>query len=455
MIVGRLIDIVEEHGLVTREGISRYFAKAKKDQVVRLRNDLHEACRSSKASARGFQATTFNYVASASIRGQSHCVQPECRANRVGELARFSLLYAEKVLLPIFKHGGDALSLEGDLMILSELRPLIDLDLVIPAPLEICLCPECAARFEPIREQVNGVVRASADRLSKELKITRSADFEDVHLAIKRGEVSVLRVDWPASYNQAGPTFMISTEPAKVARITELVEPGRELPRELIAELDLAIHYLRNPAWDYLMHGTVNSGADWSYLSDSTLETSLFQSLTNHSPDDARNKRLAAMAHEVPLFSEVSLPILLEVRQQESDIFASYRSAVNEALNSASAGGEGPINAREIYSDVIAPKLIVLEARQRSLSKRFGKNVALSYVPSLATLAVGTFAGAHAAGAGEIVGKLVEAFGLGAFCNQLIQHGAAIDSIKTDPFYFLLKLKRAHEQDCGPASNLN
>ncbi|HTX76690.1 MAG TPA: hypothetical protein VMD29_10840 [Terracidiphilus sp.] len=442
-----LIETIESHGLVTREGISRYIKNASAKGIEELRVELHDGCQASKASIRGYQPTIFNYVAGASIRGQSHCIEPECRANRVAELARFSLLYAEKVMLPIVAHESDVLSLEGDLMILSELRPLLDLGIVVPVPMELCLCAECASRLEPVREAMVRAVERAADDLSAEVTIRRSADFDNPSGPLWHEDTCVLQVNWPEKYDLPEPTFLAVRNPAVIARVRELADPGQKLPQVEVRRSGLMVHYVRRPAWDYLVHGVASSAAEWSYLSDSTLEIGIFHSLAHRERQDDMNQRLASMAHEVPLFSGISLETLAAVRRQEGDLFAGYRHALNEAISEASRDTQNHRSSREIYNDIVAPRLGALEVRQKTLRERFAKNVALTYLPSLVTVGIGVFAGAFSVGLGGAVARLIEAFGLGAFCNQLIQHGSAADSLKTDPFYFLLRLKTAHERD--------
>jgi hypothetical protein len=154
------------------------------------------------------------------------------------------------------------------------------------------------------------------------------------------------------------------------------------------------------------------------------------------------------MAHEIPLFVNVALETLVRVRQEESDSFSAYRGALNDALREAGKQGIGIKSVREIYQDIVFPKLSALELREKTLNKRFGKNLLVGYVPSAATLAIGLFTDAQSSGMGQVVGKFIEAFGLGILCNQVAQFGTSKDSVRSDPFYFLLKLKRSHEGDC-------
>jgi hypothetical protein len=453
-----IISIVEEKGLITRENISRYFEQSSEEEVSALHERLRDALRESSQTVGGYLPTAYNYIASSSIRGESRCALPECRADQVGELARFSLLYADKVILPLLSPGSGALGLQGDLMILSELRPLIDLGIVIPTSCELYLCEEHKCRCEAIGAEFIKVAKSASDELAERVTVTYTTDDEILSLYPDRDATSVLKlqqslcilkVGWPDDYGQKVSNSLFLSDPDLVKSIRELAKSDTRLPVDFLRRNGILFHYFEKPAFDYVLHSVFNGAADWRYLSDSVLETRLFRSLAGGGEsEEAKNIALDAMAHEIPLFVNVALETLVRVRQEESDSFSAYRGALNDALKEAGKQGIGIKSVREIYQDIVFPKLSALELREKTLNKRFGKNLLLGYVPSAATLAIGVFADAQSAGMGQFMGKFIEAFGLGILCNQVAQYGASKDSVKNDPFYFLLKLKKSHENAC-------
>ncbi len=454
-----VISIVEEIGLITRENISRYFEQNSKEEIDTLQNRLRETLRESSQSNERYLPTAFNYIASSSIRGESRCELPECRADQVGELARFSLLYADKVILPLLSPGRGALGLQGDLMILSELRPLIDLGIVIPTSCELYLCEEHACRCEAIGTEFVKVAKSASDELAERVTVTYITDEEilswypdsdAISISSLHQNLCILRIGWPDEYGQSVSNSLFLSAPDLVKAIRELAKSNTRLPVDFVRNSGILFHYFEKPAFDYILHSLYNGAADWRYLSDSVLETRLFRSLAGGGEsEEARNIALDAMAHEIPLFTNVALGTLVRVRQEESDSFSAYRGALNDALREAGKQGIGIKSVREIYQDIVFPKLSALELKEKTLNKRFGKNLLLGYVPSAATLAIGVFTDAQSAGMGQLMGKFIEAFGLGILCNQVAQFGASKDSVKNDPFYFLLKLKRSHDKDCA------
>ncbi len=63
--------------------------------------DFLQQQRSNWQSEAAESVTPFNSLASASIRGDAGCSQPECRALKLGVLARYAATYADHVYLPV------------------------------------------------------------------------------------------------------------------------------------------------------------------------------------------------------------------------------------------------------------------------------------------------------------------------------------------------------------------
>ncbi len=166
MTTTRLVEIAENHGLITPESIDEFFRAGARREIEKVDIEFREALEDSADSTRHIPPGGSNYLASASFRAEQGCVVPECRARRMSEFARFSLLYAERVIFPVYMpEDTDPVWLNGNLRILAEIRPLLDLEIVMPTESHLAMCKECREQFSPVFSQVRDTAWESAARI--------------------------------------------------------------------------------------------------------------------------------------------------------------------------------------------------------------------------------------------------------------------------------------------------
>src|SRR6185437_7318990 len=116
---------------------------------------------------------------SASLRADSTCGEFECRAIKLDFLARYTALYANKVIVPVRLSSPDTerklpstarYDLQHAIQTLLQLRPLINAGLVEPA---VMRSPHCKHTIEWVRD-MNQVVYEVAEDLAKDV----SREFE-------------------------------------------------------------------------------------------------------------------------------------------------------------------------------------------------------------------------------------------------------------------------------------
>src|SRR5258705_5056957 len=96
------LEVLEKFGLIADEDSFRVF-ELERAKVFKLHRELYESMFSrQKANLREDTAIDpFSFLASASIRGQSTCSSPLCRLTKFDLLARYTALYANRVLFPV------------------------------------------------------------------------------------------------------------------------------------------------------------------------------------------------------------------------------------------------------------------------------------------------------------------------------------------------------------------
>jgi len=446
----RVIELVESHGLTNVENISSYIKKCRGKQLDRLEHELREAVGDVSDTREVISGPSYSYLASASFRGESGCEEPKCRALGVEPLARFSLLYADKIVLPMrLSAGGDRSWLEGTFRVLAELRPLLDAGIVIPTETESCLCKECYGNYAvPILDNSHAI----ADSAAEQTKVT----FEYALRRPRRTKANqlVFRIDWPEEYSPRPAPYLSVSESELHPVLGEFLKGRNEetvIPVNVVQESDLLANFFLPVALDFMIQSFLGASAGCVYLSNSAREVRQIEKLGGADADSTRNEILAAMSHEIPLFANIRLETLLKVRRSDGDAFEAYRAALHSAANEAVQKGITPVQSRQIYFDVIHPKLSALERKYQVLRSRSKTNLIYSYGVPIATLAIGAICGpTHGLGGLlEIAGGLELVKNVAKQLQPLQNADSSLDPVRSDPMYFLLKMKRAHAKDCG------
>jgi hypothetical protein len=448
VVTSKLVEVAENYGLVSQEGISEFFKKSDTRNLEKLDADFRGALEDCADSAEGVSSGQFNYLASASFRAEQGCVRPDCRAARMSEFARFSLLYAEKVVFPFYAPTDLAPNwLHGNFRVLAEIRPLVDLGIVVPTQSAPCLCKKCWAGFSPVFHQV----RNAAWDAAEQVKVR--------YLGAKFGRKRYRKNEWafhltfPDNFGASIPELLFIKEPKPVLKrfLEKKASEGSDLPIDLVRESGLLMSYFHHSSEDYILQRMYHRKASCAYLSDSGREISLLGKLLGESQEDARSAVLNSMSHDVSLFADIRLETLVNVRQQDGSAFAAYRSALNQAVKQASEKDNSPEQAKQIYSDILYPQLTSLERKYEVLRGRFKKDVLVDIGVPVAALVIGALSGgSHPTAASflEAVGGLELLRTAGKHWKSIRDFDAPSDTVKVDPLYFLLRMKREHEKAC-------
>ncbi|MGA7402596.1 MAG: hypothetical protein WCC99_03915 [Candidatus Sulfotelmatobacter sp.] len=97
-----VLQILENRGLVSFDSVERLFNDWSFSDVQAVQEELDSALDQDTEAGRGASGVTdFNFVASASMRGDFGCAAWECRLKKVALLARYAALYTDRTVVPL------------------------------------------------------------------------------------------------------------------------------------------------------------------------------------------------------------------------------------------------------------------------------------------------------------------------------------------------------------------
>jgi hypothetical protein len=155
------------------------------------------------------------------------------------------------------------------------------------------------------------------------------------------------------------------------------------------------------------------------------------------------------LSHSVPLFSDVLIRKVVQIRAQEPEAFIQYRSALNNIIREHIRPGTfvGPSHATQLYHDVLRPRIAKLKSEADAWA-RSARRKAAKVACSLAAIALGVVSGLLPAD----LAKLFAAVGGVSLLRDI---GEALANIRRKPtevrnsdLYLLLGLDgaaRSHE----------
>jgi hypothetical protein len=440
----RLIDTLENHGLVSSEAVQRLILDLPFQQVVRIREEIEASVggdSESHADANG-SLSSFNLLASASLRGDSGCGSPSCRVQKARALARYSALFCDRLLLPLNlgSHGavnqlGQRSKLIGALLSLTEMRPVIDAGIVVPVLAQTYFCPHCSPQIGLINDRLlevkNELVREVFDQFS--LTYDPMHQGEDLELIIKGPERYLEHGEMLATFQRSSATGFSLTGEMRVLSDDEKRASG---------VIDNIVSAMARDVGAQQIYGTQFNVA---YLTDRGGEAEVLARLDANDQLAARTAVLSAqLMHSVPLFMDLSLCQVMRIRNEDYAAFASYRAALGRILSDHVNSGKELTTqeAKDLYRDVLEPEILSLEQQARNERRTSLKGSLVRYGAAAGAIAFGAYTGLLPA---DLV-KLFAAVGGVSLVTNLAESVASIQKnppkVRNSNLYFLLRLQQ-------------
>lgn len=386
----------------------------------------------------------FKFVASASMRAEAGCTEPMCRYRKLDFLARYAALYATSIVLPITlpsPEDNDEFSyvkprVQQALFTLLTCRLVINSERFIPTLMRTSHHCEHELAFVAQTREVIG------DYMEYALK-----DFaKDFEVRYQRPDKSPSGL--PTIYIEGPDTFLEHGE--IVFRQLDGVEPKLSSRRKF--DTDGMIHIRgkqKHPfLWPIFREIASNSSFYLAYkmhddvrlLTDLPGEAIFLRELSESTEFVSNTSGLQAIAHSLPLLSDMSVETLLAIRDEEREAFEAYRVTIREMSNTVMSRGMSKEEGFDYFASQIAPSLKDLKREIALERKRQTMRTAVGVASLAAGVGIGAFAGLPllasvpiaALGTG-IGGKL-----LTKAVESKCEHGA--DLRQKNDLFFLMRL---------------
>lgn len=400
--------------------------------------------------------TAFVHSASLSLGGSREaCMELGCRSSKVDQLARFALMYSDRVYINNFfadySHIKDSFSGDiikrtffHDLIIAVLLRPLVEMGSIVFFTPPAHTCTQCWA------EQSFGP--DAGRRLMAEYKRLEKEYFSHTSVKLKKENNGYeLTCEGPEPYYEHGSLATpLSNLPEPLSASKQIINrlgKGEEVTLSEGMRRKLAVHkqfvgqVMNNISYEL----TTSQILKTSFLTDKPMHISILNSLSSDMNIEKRNSiALKHLTSMVPFIDELEIKDLIKLRKREEEAFIQYRSALNEAIDEFRLNKSGftENDARSLYSDVIAPRLSALEQRTQHakrdlLSKGYRPLIAVT-----AAISFGLYTGFIPAEIAEIA-KVIGFTKVAAdILEKIMAFGDAEKTIKSDELYFLWKVKK-------------
>lgn len=447
----KLIDTLENYGLVSGQAVERLTSDLPFKQIVKIRHDLQESLCSDTEVRRADEddsLSPFNFIASASFRGDTGCGSWYCHTQKAEILARYAACFCDRVVVPIDfggHHEGSSqkrerYELARGLLGVVEMRPVIDAGVVVPVASMFHYCPNCFPEKVPQVERIIQIRKHLIEALSDKFWMTYEQG--------RNRTPGRVRVHGPESYIEHGE---VSFEPrlpmawlpkshrtAKSIRLTDAQMKESKQVDRIIGKI----------AMDVSAQQVYSTQFNAAYLTNISGEAQFLKLLQEDDHLAARTATVCAqLTHSIPLFTELPLDRVMKVRKEDREAFDSYRvtlsKIVKENIKTDKQLTQG--QAQELYNDVLQPEVANLKQQAKNERKTALKESALSAGVTAGVIALGAYSGFLP----TQLTALCTAVGGIKLVTDLAKSVAAIQKnpskVRNSNLYFLLRLRQEAE----------
>ncbi|HCI44097.1 MAG TPA: hypothetical protein DE315_00980 [Candidatus Omnitrophica bacterium] len=430
-------------------------AKLSSSQLIDLSNRLSEA---TKISEQQLADQSFSHASSLSLSGGLEgCATFECRLSKMSELARFALLYSDRVYvynffirythmaekMPANHLVAEKLNFFNEVQLICYIKPLIEKGIIrLYTPPLTDYCPCCQSRLYLGK---NGEKRFN--RAYNQLKIDYLNNLSVEFLYDPRCRKHRLRYSGTSEFFDCPLDTAVSKEISEkllsIKSIRDSIKAGNRcrLPKNLIKTTKLNERLVNEAMANIAFELTAAHHAQAAFVSDKEMHISFLRKISSD-PELAEKNLIASkyLTTMMPFAQDVDIKSLIKLREQEADSFILYRQALNEAIGKfRDRGTLKAKDAKAIYSDIINPKLSALERRIR-IAKR---NLVLR---PLRTAAITSLALSFGLYSGVPLAFLLGPLGLGKISSDIINQVSSLgdveNNIANDKLYFLWRVRR-------------
>jgi len=447
---------LRKKGVLSRSGVNKSsIDKLTKIEIIDLSEQLLDICSSLPQK---HQPTTFRHFASLSLGGGiEECYSLKCRLKKIDQLARFAVLYSDRVYIRNFlgdyvhlKHRpkiklSDKLSerLYNDLCLIMYIRPLIEEGhIAFVSPMKH-MCPHCFVRHYGLDPNLAERLIQARKKLAQEYFANTTVKFcyfNNLYSVECTGPESLYEHGfWCMIFDKlprslkVKPRLLQKLKKTGKLAVSPTFQRGYKHHEFMAAQVTSNIYY----------ELSTNKILDTSFVTHNPLHISFLKAITNDIEIERRNNiAFENLTTQIPFISDVSIRNLLKLRQREQEGFIVFRAALNEAIAEfANRHKEFTRNtARVLYGDIIAPSLAKLDREVKKAKRDLVSRARRAVLGTVGALSFGLYTGLVDAN----VGAIAAAIGLAKLASDIrkvMALGNAENVIQNEDLYFLWKVK--------------
>ena len=398
----------------------------------------------------------FSHSASLHLGGDSlECAALNCRILRINKLARFALMYSDKVYINSFFSKYKELESEDDLqwfkecfyndiLVINEIWPLLQdgfIGLFAPTT-DVCFA--CQA------EEFLG--EGASKRFETRYNKLKKTYLEKMQVTCERiGAEYVYKFSGPLQYFDHTAIVVQNVENHPVfthkPRIMARLEKGENitLSKSLLKELEFHTERAHMVAVNAINGLATSKCLNTAFLTENDLHVSFLNSL-HEFPTIQQQNAIAAkhLTSIVPFVEDVKLTDIIKLRNREEEAFINYRHALNSAIAEFVKHGEQftEKEAHALHADIIAPSLASLNIRVKQAKRDLVRKPFRSLAGVVGSISFGMLTGLIKPDVAAIA-TAIGLVGFGAkFIGDVMALGDGDDKIANEHLYFLWKIKK-------------
>lgn len=449
-----LYELLRKKGfLIGNEVNSDRILKTSSKEIIDLANEVSTLTINDKIIK---NHTAFVSSASASLSGGKFpCNALGCRLNSIKKLAQFAALYSDHIFIKNYltdyasthctpnEEKRLLYNFAADLIALSTLEPLTREGKIVIYSLPTKKCPFCLVR----------------DSFGKDTSIKFNHEYLKL-LQNYRNRLSgkICKEDNHYSIELSGPEQLLDHGKATLSVFKELpfskkstlmqqLLKGQKVPlsRSQLQKLQIHEPFADIMIKDIQFELAISQLYDVSFLTDRPLQIDMLNSisdrLTLRKSNQIAQKYLTTL---VPFLDDITVEDLIKLRKEEGDSFILFRQALNKAIDEYKIGGNifTEKNAKDIYSDIIAPSLSKLDMKISSVRRTLVKSTRRETLGWVGAITFGTYTGLIPQDLTAAAASLGVVKTVATFLNKTMQDSDINESICNEEMYFLWQVRR-------------
>ena len=453
----QMLHILRKSGVI--KGNTPNIINIQKMSVKKIFNIIEESVEATTSIKIKPNISKFTHSASLSLSGtRKPCQHLKCRINKISQVARFAALYSDQVYihnflsnylmhpLPIENINEEELknNFIEDIIVYSKISPLIESNIIIPYVAPKNICPNCLAE-KSFGTNAGKRFKKKYKELCDEYFNNTEIYFEkkSVYYALKCKSTEELLEHGIQILTRESPCSILKSMPRLLSKVEngESVLLSNTIKKKLKIHKNFAEDIIQNISFELASAQCLNT----NFLTERPIHIDVLNSISKDKHIGLNNHiAYKYITSNVPFLGEINISDVLKVRKRENEAFLVYRNALAQAINEYKSKKTILTKsvAQEIYFDIIAPKLAILDRRVEIAKKDLIKSGSRKLIGWVGAISFGVYLGYLNS---DLI-KMATALGLtkviADFTEMLMNKSDSEQEIQNNDMYFLWKVQQ-------------